>query len=412
MSGEAAYGAVGRTEAEAPFVRMRTAVILVLVGVFAFSALVVLLAWAPALENGDNGGAHALSRSAVGYAGLVEALRLDGVATLISRSRLPAGRGLGLLIATPQFQADEKAARDLGFKGPVLIVLPKWMTFPDPLHHGWVTKLGLLDPRLVLGEKLAANLTLVRRREVAAPILRIVGPARGAPLLEGPVDRLQSMKGAGWTPVLQTDGGEVVLAKDSNAEIFLLSDPDLLNNHGLQTLATMTGALGLVRALRAGDGPVIFDVTLNGLVRERSLLRLFFAPPFIAVTLCLAAAAALAGFQAFCRFGPVRREERAIAPGKAVMVDNAALLIRAAGRQGPMAGRYARLSTDLVARALGAPRTLTGEQRTVFLDRLGEWRGARDSLSVLSALAGSADGEAAVSRIGARLSRWRREMTQ
>ncbi|MGH7734305.1 MAG: hypothetical protein ACREOE_11545, partial [Gemmatimonadales bacterium] len=112
---------------EGPLLSVRAAAMLVLVGVFAFCALVVLMAWAPELQSGDNGEAHALSRSAVGFAGLVEALKLERVPVLVSRSRLPRGRSQGVLIATPQIQVDEKTVQDLGFAGPVLIVMPKWM---------------------------------------------------------------------------------------------------------------------------------------------------------------------------------------------------------------------------------------------------------------------------------------------
>ncbi len=49
--------------------------LIALVGVFAFCALLVLLTYASNLETGDNGGGHALSRSAIGFSGLAEGLR-------------------------------------------------------------------------------------------------------------------------------------------------------------------------------------------------------------------------------------------------------------------------------------------------------------------------------------------------
>ncbi len=363
-----ASGGVETAGGEAPLLSMRAAVILVVVAVFAFSALIVLMAWAPELQNGDDGQAHALSRSAVGYAGLVEALGSSGSRVLVSRSRLPSGRNQGVLVATPQMQVDEKAVQDLGFAGPVLIVLPKWMVSNDSLHHGWVTKLGPMDPRFALSEKLAAKLDLQRRKGTFAPVLRIVSASEGTiePLVIGRVDQLQVIRGAGLAPVLTDQDGEVVLARDPKTSVYFLSDPDLINNQGLKDLRTFTAALSLMDNLRRANGPVIFDVTLDGLARDRSLLRLFFAPPLMGVTLCLAAAAALAGFQAFCRFGPVRRETRAIAAGKEAMVDNAAQLIRMADRQGAMAARYGRLTADLVTRQIGAPRSLNAEAQTAM----------------------------------------------
>jgi hypothetical protein len=212
--------------------------------------------------------------------------------------------------------------------------------------------------------------------------------------------------------VLTDQDGEVVLARDPKTSVYFLSDPDLINNQGLKDLRTFTAALSLMDNLRRANGPVIFDVTLDGLARDRSLLRLFFAPPLMGVTLCLAAAAVLAGFQAFCRFGPVRRETRAIAAGKEAMVDNAAQLIRMADRQGPMAERYGRLTADFVTRQIGVPRSLSAEAQTAVLDRLAERRGVADSFSLLAAMARTANSPAAVTHIAARLHRWRLEMTK
>ena len=53
-------------------ISLLTATLMVLVGVFSFCALLVLFTYASALEGGDNGGGHALSKSAIGFAGLAE----------------------------------------------------------------------------------------------------------------------------------------------------------------------------------------------------------------------------------------------------------------------------------------------------------------------------------------------------
>src|SRR5439155_9784136 len=100
----------------------------------------------------------------------------------------------------------------------------------------------------------------------------------------------------------------------------------------------MQTGFAIVGALKAGDGPVMFDATLNGFARERSILRLLFDPPFLAVTLCLFAAAALAGFQAFVRFGPMRRSGRVFALGKEALADSSAALIRLAAREHGIGG--------------------------------------------------------------------------
>ena len=65
-------------------------IVIVLVGVVSFAGLGVLSAYAPELKKGDNGGAHALSRSSVGYAATVRLLQASGRGALVGRGPLPA----------------------------------------------------------------------------------------------------------------------------------------------------------------------------------------------------------------------------------------------------------------------------------------------------------------------------------
>ncbi len=399
-----------------PLFSPATAALIVVVGVFAFCALAVLLAYTPDLESGNDGRPHALSKSAVGYAGTVEAVRLAGEPVLISRHRLPKGRRRGLFVETPPAEAPDESVTPMGFLGPVLVILPKWFVAPDPRHRGWVKKIAPL-PGDVFGK--AALLTqagIVRRSGLARPTLHGVSApfAANTPFTEGPVDRLQTMslKGwSGWRPVLADETGATVMAKAPYGPVYLLSDPDLLNNQGLKNFDTLASGLAIIDRLRADGGPVIFDVTLNGLGQERTLLKLAFSPPFLAVTLCLAAAAALAGFQAFCRFGPVKRPERALALGKEALVDNTAALMRLAGRDHTTGGAYANITRDLAAKSLGAPKSLSGDELAAFLDRVAEKRGLNDRLSTLAPLARAAPDRARLTALAERLFQWRLETT-
>ncbi len=389
---------------------------MVLVGVFAFCALLTLASFAPDLRGGGDGGAHALSKSAVGFAGLAKALQLEGEPVFVSRHRLPAGRTAGLLVQTPPPTAADKTVTPMGFGGPVLVILPKWLAAPDPGHRGWVRKLSILDPGLFGQETLIRRAGLARRTGTTRPVLHGLGGAfpAGFQIAEGPVEQLQSIALAdwGWTPVLADETGRVILARAPYGPVYLLSDPDLFNTQGLKSLDTLAGALMLVDRLRAEAGPVIFDVTLDGLGQQRALGRLAFEPPFLSVTLCLAAAAVLAGLQAVRRFGPVAPAARALALGKDALIDNTAALVRLAGREARMGGRYAALTRDLAAKAVGAPRDLSIDAQVDLLDRLGERRGATDTLARLTDLAGAAPDRARVTEVAARLFHWRLETTR
>ncbi len=385
--------------------------LMALASLFAFCAAVLLFAYAPDLRSGDDGGAHVLSRSAVGFAGLAEALRLSGQPVIVNRAALPARARGGLLIVTPKAAADLKTIDDLGFAGSVLVVAPKWLAEPTPRHRGWVQKGPLIDPSWFPKGSLAAQAGMSRRTGLSRPRLTGRIGDRALDLVVGPVDAFQSLVAPGWTPILRDETGAVIVARAPDRSLYLLSDPDLLNTQGLRDIDTLGAALTLLASLRAGDGPYIFDVRLNGLGRERSTLRLLFDPPFLAVTLSLAAATTLAGFQAFCRFGPPRPGGRAIALGKAALVDNTAALIRLAGREHRMGGRYADLTADLTARAVGAPRGLGGEALVAFLDRLGARRRPADSLAELGIQARMAPTPESLTEVARRLFDWRLAMT-
>ena len=58
---------------------------LVLVGVFSFAAFILLSAFEPELTSGSNGGAQALSQSAVGFAGAVRLLHEMGAPVRVGR---------------------------------------------------------------------------------------------------------------------------------------------------------------------------------------------------------------------------------------------------------------------------------------------------------------------------------------
>ena len=402
-------GAPSKTEHA--FASPLTLALVIGVGVFAFCAFLVLGAYAPDLHSGDNGEAHALSKSAIGFAGIVEAVRLAGDQTMISRGPLPPGRNVGLLVATPG-AGEENGAGGLAFDGPVLVVLSKWETVPDQTHRGWVKRVALIDnqwrPTLVKGASIA------RRRGVSRVVLSgVAAPfAAGLRLAEGPVDSFQTVKEPGWIPILTDETGAVVLARDPKRLLYVLSDPDLLNTQGLKNIDTLTSAVTLLRSLRAGDGPVMFDVTLNGLGKARSVLRLLFDPPFLAVTLSLAAALLLAVWQALIRFGPVRHAGRAMAYGKTALVDNTAALINIAGREHRMGAPYALLTAEIAAKAVGAPRDLTGEPLTQFLDRLGVQRGEVDTITALESQARLAQDPGRMVATARRLYQWRLAMTR
>ena len=389
-----------------------TGLALALVGVFAFSAFVTLLAYAPDLQRNPFCAPTVYSRCAIGFAGLRQVAENDGAPTLVSRSGLPNGRNQGLLIVTPQ----PDGAADIGalnFSGPILVVLPKWRTRPDPLNFSWGLKEGLIPPQQMPHADLLDVVSVARGSGAARPMLTGAAgtPFAGLRFAPGAVDSLQTLQAKGWSPAITDDAGRVVMAEAPSSRIFVLADPDLLDTQGLADLDTFGVAVAILGHLRMGEGPVIFDATLAGYRQDHSPLKLMFDPPFLAVTLCVAAALALAGWQAVFRFGPMVRSGRALALGKEGLVDNSAQLIRLARREPSMAPRYAALTRAAAARAVGAPRELVGEALTRFLDRIGRKDGG-ETLAALTAEANQVRDRSGLAAVAERLFRWRLEMTR
>lgn len=398
----------------APPFSPRTLIALILVGVFAFSGFTVLSVYAPDLKGGEDGEAHALSKSAIGFGGAVALLKLRGVPVVISRSPLTHGRSGGeLRVITPPVNPDPKQISAYRGDGPLLIILPKWVVAPDTLRTGWVRKVAAGAPEAAAQPIRAQKrkIDIRQRRGAAQPRLnRVDGPL--APGLSLPLDRIESFQtlaGEGWRPVLVDDQGGVVLASWGDSQTYVLSDPDLLNTQGLKGLNNTRAGMAILDALRGGEG-VAFDVTLNGFIRSRNALKLMFEPPLVGGFLCLLAAAVLTGISAAMRFGPVVREPRAFALGKRALIDNSADLVRAAHKEHELAGAYATLTAARAARALGERET-DAERRAARLARIEQRRKPHEALGDLTTAAQAARTRDETRDVAARLFQWRSEIT-
>ncbi len=393
----------------------RTMIGLVLVGVFAFSAFVVLSVYAPDLRSGDDGRAHALSKSAIGYAGAVRLLQAEGAPVVISRSPLlRAGHGSGLRILTPGPEVKSATLEAYDRKSPMLIVLPKWQAIPDAVHRGWVRKATILSNGLGAGpaKSLDESSFLHRRTGLTSPRLRgVAGPFAAQPVAPlGPIDQLQTLSGKDWRPVLVDDENRMVLAAWRDSQVLVLADPDLLNTQGLKNLDTARAGMAVLDTLR-GDRGVAFDVSLNGFERSRSVLRLAFEPPMLGATLCALAAAMLMGFHAVARFGPATGGARAFALGKRALIDTSADLIRAARKEHELAPAYAALIEARTARAAGEREGAAGD-RAARLAGLERRRGPTDTLEALKTAAQAARSRGETLGVAARLFHWKSEMTR
>ena len=384
---------------------------LVAIALFCLGAVAVLSAFSPDLERGDDGRAHALSRSAVGYAGLVKLLEASGQRPVLLRGP-PRSDLDGLLVLTPEAGADRQAGRQLVERqGSVLIILPKWQVTPHPTHRGWVRRTGLIptsEAVSVLPDGLPP-LTLTeddrtRRLSLAAGGGRTLG--RTATL-----EYARTVAGPDWRPVIVDAEGRAVVVTDLETGAYVLSDPDLLATHSLDDREAAATAFGLLGVLSAGQ-PVRFDLTLAGFSRPRGLLRLMLEPPLLGFTLALVAAGLLTGWQAATRFGPVRPVGPPLVPGKRVLADNTAALARLARREHALAPAYAVIIRRAAMRQAGVPNNLPEERADALLDRMAEAGGTQTTLADLTARAASLRRGDDVAALARALFTWKRTLTR
>ena len=393
--------------APSPFAA-RTVVVVIALAALAFVAFLLLLAFGGDVRRGHDARAHALSVSGDGYAALVALTEGVGYAPLLVRDQA-AMTTPGLLIATPPPGGDGAALAALVTQRqgrPTLIVLPKWATRPERGNHAWAEVTGTYPPSAVLAPlaKLAAGVRL------AGPAL---APDRAPVQLTvrqiGARTEQQRLAARGLEPLLVDAEGRIVLARLPGTAIYLLAEPDLVNNAGLADRRVATAAMTIVDRL-APNNEIAFDLTLNGLGATHGTLRLLFEPPFLPATLCLTLAALLAGFHGAVRFGAPKPPVRAVAFGKAALLDNMALLIRGAGKEPQLGEAYAAMALAEATRAAGLPTRLNPEAHTQELDRARAGRGLAP-LSELTATAVAARNRAELLVAARALHRWMRNGT-
>jgi hypothetical protein len=356
-----------------------TIAILLAVGVASFLAMLVLGAYAPDLRGGGgNGGGHALSNAFHGYTGIVRLIEATGGAPRVIRN-VHLLDTEDLVVATPENGVVPVGpVLDPREGKPTLIVLPKWTTMPDPDHRGWATLLGSDPTEAVRVLAPASMLPVIQRRGGGRPLRTVEATMKGVAFTAPP--RLQAIgpfhpNGKSYygelEPLVTDEVGNVVVGRFTKQPVFILSDPDLLDNRGIRDPQTAVSALAMLAWMNSNQAKgIAFDVTLNGLGHSASPLKLVFEPPFLAMTLTLAVAILLAGLASAARFGSPRRQVRAIAFGKTALLDNTAALVRKAGREAKLGGRYAEAIREVAARAFGAPGRLRGQALDAYLDRM------------------------------------------
>jgi hypothetical protein len=397
-----------------PVFAQRTVVWLFAVGGLSFVCAMVLILFGEDLLPTSTVEANAYSESAIGHKAFVETLQQLGIPVLVSRSDslMKAGpRDLLVVAEPPPEKAEDEYLLGLLEANSVLLVLPKWRATADLTNRRWA------------GQVVRTPVT------AAEEVLRIVVPGARTKVLDHALERdaprfggnavlarPQLMESDRLTPVI--DGGSGLLlgeVEGSDGRIWVLSDPDLLSNHGLHRGDNARIAVGMVQALLPRGGTVIVDEVIHGFRRDPSVWRALFEFPIIIITVNAFAAMIVLVWVAAGRFGAPAPVEPPLKAGKATLIGNAAGLLQFGGHAGEMLGRYLAVTFGDVARRVHAPAQLDDAALDQWLDRIGRARRAQAAAATLRREAelavgrGRAD-ERRLLHVARDLYRWKQEM--
>jgi hypothetical protein len=313
------------------------------------------------LSGPDSVGPSTFSRSAIGHAGIADVLTQLAIPVVKSRSSSleKLSPGSVLVIAEPRRNGQsEDAIRTLLKAQTILLVLPKWTGQPSERKAGWLSEVG---ERPLLDAQWALNLIAPRGEVVRekGAVQWTTNALHIAPDADLPV---QLVRGDRLRPIIGAMQGMLVgEISDKDRKIWVLADPDIISNHGLARAGNAASALALIKALRGGDGSVVFDETVHGfVVRPVSPFLLLFRFPFVVATVQGVLAIALLLWATLGRFGAPQTAPPALRAGREGLLQNMAKLVEFTGHQDVMVNRYVQETVRDAAHQLHAPRELMG----------------------------------------------------
>jgi hypothetical protein len=399
---------------DAPIFAQRTLAWLLGVGGASFVLAIALIAFGEDLLPTSTVEANAYSESAIGHKAFVETLQQLDIPVLISRgdSLMKAGPSDLLVVAEPPVEMkDDAYLLELLAADRVLFVLPKWRASRDPTNPSWagrVARLSFSDVNDTLEIVAPGVTTRAEPRRIDWKSSRF---GRNATLTEP-----QLIVSDGLTPIIDSSLGQLLgEVEDSLGRIWVLSDPDLISNRGLQKGNNGVIAVGIVQALMPEGGTVIVDEVIHGFRRDPSVWRALLEFPIILITINAMAAAAVLIWAATGRFGSPVPVEPPLKAGKTTLIGNAAGLLQFGGHAAEVLRRYLVVTFGDVARRVHTPAQLAEGALDQWLDRIGKVRHVQSAAAALrhdaeqATLPGRVD-DRRVLHVARALYSWKQEM--
>lgn len=398
---------------------------LVLIGMFSFTALIALSGYADDLRNKDNGQAHALSSSAIGFAGLKILLENLDVEIRTDSEKPLYGEIDTLRIYTLDSAYQTDGLDTLDPNDPKLIVLPKWSVMPMPKVQGWVQKLPFRDlqaarPLASNLETLTGELTINRIGKTGGDLTQehVFSFVNYDTSYQGYHSRLQTFNSETLIPIVTVEKDDILLAKVPDSQTYILSDPDFLNTAGLDKRSKARFSVSMLNYIMSETetSSIRLDLSLHGISSKRNMIKLFTQPPFLSVTIIIIALIALLGWQAFIRFGDPKKgsdidfgADRSIGPQS--LATTTAEFLAIARREPLLMPDYAALIRKQAQYALQGQSRLSVSSDSL-LDSRERGRNITPTFETLKTEANAVTQRHEMTRVATALQKWKKEITE
>jgi hypothetical protein len=400
--------AAWRGQSAGPF-SLITLIVVIVIGLGAFVAATYLETFGDGGGEPRTTGANVFSRSAIGHRAFAATLRKLDIPVQISRFRSydKATNGSLLLIIEPDpveaRQADLGRLRSLPH---VLVVLPKWDGWTDREKPIWINRMELLPedaPQQILKD-LVSDAKIKRSTAEITQGTQLGGKFK--------IDHPQTITSNDLTPILETEDGILL---GSIGHVWILADPDLLSNSGIDDADNGVIAVSIIDSLLPKGGTVVIDETLHGYEQRPNLMRTLLRPPFVTILIALIVAMLVLVWAGATRFGAPQPETDGLAAGKLTLVKSAAKLLRFGTSANSLLLNYRRLVLADAMNELHGPNGLDETAQAAWLDRAAAHRGLDSRVEpLLNEM--SAQGEARridatrALRFAHQLYRWKQEI--
>ena len=314
-------------------------------------------------------GPSTFSRSAIGYAGIADVMRRLGARVIKSRNDSvgkldPHGV---LIVAEPSRSTTSQQLSSLLSAHTVLLILPKWEGVPSLRKSGWIGGAELVREPVAtaVARDVVPSIQIVRDPPTRSWTRNEIGIA---PTI---AEKPQLMKSNRLRPVVGNDSGMLIgELRSGQRRIWILSDPDVMANHGIADGDNAAFSVAVIDTLRAADGNVVFDEVVHGLQEQpRSPFRILFEFPFVLATIQGVIAIGLLLWATVPRFGAPLPPPVVLRSGKGSLIESTAKLIDLARHRGVIIRRYIHAVIHDVARHLHAPPGLSESELVEWLGR-------------------------------------------